>query len=463
MNTLKLPILIGNEPYYSSTFETVSSEIDEYSLELSKCTGLTFNRILKKAQGAVSEINSISNSDWFDIFKFSARDLNSDSESGDLRLSDAIEICKIFSGLPVARIKTSIEALQKDIADVDRIVDGQIYGLHPDCLTSGETGLNFALIPSGEHLLINVPGNSPTIHINWLIPLMLRRPVIVVASKEDAALPLFIAECLYNHGLPSGAVSVVFELSNNLYSKAHQVMWSGNVPRDITASCNSLKSYHHGRSKLVLDGECSVDDLSERLLRSVTMGGGRLCTNISGILTTTKDRASSISETIAKKFLQIPLLGLEDKNCALPAFSKKSDALEVDAYIESLIVKGARDITKILNNEKSYSRVIEIEGAFFIRPTVMLVPESFVDFGIELSFPFLTVMPSSRSELVNLCAHSLIVSLISNDDILIDKFYRSPLIDKFCVNEQFDVGYCATDPHEGLISDFLFQKKAYRN
>lgn len=453
------PVMVGKAAYFSGQKEELKSEIEDKTINISIATGITFSKILRKAKGVVEEINSISDDEWFDIFYRSGEAFWGADENDREELSEAMEICKCLCGLPIERVRTSLETLQEDLVGAKSIVSSQLYGMPVSSIKNYETGKNFALVPCGSHLLINVPGNSPTIHINWLIPLMMRRPVIIVASKEDPLIPLYLVHLLYKNGLPDGAVSLVYQLDQGLYSKADQVMWSGTVPARIMQTCSSVKSYHQGRSKLVIDGDSLVCDLIQRLFRSATMGSGRLCTNISGVLVNDSLVLDKVSRDLAVRFNKLTPGSLDCSKTLMPAFPSKELAEAANLFIERIIHKGAIDLTLRLGNHEE--RLEEVNGVYFVRPTVLVVPEGIGEFGAELPFPFVMFMNGDRDGAVKICAGSLIVSLLTNDQRYILDFLQAPSINKLCVNESFDRGYSSHDPHQGFISDFLFFKKAF--
>ncbi|MEW6620388.1 MAG: hypothetical protein AB1422_13810, partial [bacterium] len=78
----------------------------------------------------------------------------------------------------------------------------------------------------------------------------------------------------------------------------------------------------------------------------------------------------------------------------------------------------------------------------------------------QLFFPFITVIEVPEAEIESYCAHSLILSIVSNNNELINKLCYNKTILKIFGDKYLERGYNYLDPHEGFLMDFLNIKKA---
>jgi len=99
----------------------------------------------------------------------------------------------------------------------------------------------------------------------------------------------------------------------------------------------------------------------------------------------------------------------------------------------------------------------------YLLPTVVIIKEKRNRLiGTEFPFPFITVIGVQDEEhMKRLIGNSLVLALITDDQDLVRKLLTLPRVSKVYMGE-LTCAISASEPHEGLISDFLFQKKAYR-
>ncbi|MGW0737762.1 hypothetical protein [Streptomyces sp. NPDC002851] len=298
-----------------------------------------------------------------------------------------------------------------------------------------------------------MPGNFPTINIEWLQALAARRPVLLSTSPADPFTPYLVTEALYAAGLPEHAVSLVHGDAPALRRLADQVLWPGEeLPTDLPPG--KVKTYHFGRSRAVV-GARPPQGAWERLAREAFNGCGRLCTNISSLAVL--GAADEAARLLAAEFAARPVLPLDDPKASVPAFPDRRVRDALAQRIEREIAAGAVDVTEDVTGVPLR---MDLDGTAYLRPTVLLVDPGSPLFGTELPFPFVAVAHVPRSKAVAACAGSLIVSVVGEADGLVRALAEEPGVDKVFGGEEFDRGYHPCDPHEGYLADFLFKKKA---
>jgi thienamycin biosynthesis protein ThnO len=295
--------------------------------------------------------------------------------------------------------------------------------------------------------------------VEWLQVLGARRPVVVITSDDDPVVSCLIAAALYGAGLPRDALSVCHGPAVTVWRGADQLVWPGeDVPSGV--SVNRVKTYHFGRSKAILLPGGAEPETWQRLARLAFEGSGRLCTNLSSLAVVgDQHEAAAAARELALAFSAIPLLNLDDPAARVPAWPQMDDAKAVEASINAEIAAGAVDVTREVVN---VPLVIERNGHTFLRPTVLLAEPESPLFGTELPFPFVAVASVARDEVLPAVQNSLIVSVLDangSDTELLETLAAEPTISKVFAGDHFDRGYEPIDPHEGYLSDFLFQKK----
>ncbi|HLJ14269.1 MAG TPA: hypothetical protein VKV15_07220 [Bryobacteraceae bacterium] len=397
-------------------------------------------RMIEAASKAARHLREIPHREWMSLLADAGRQF----AFGDDASATATFVSR-SAGLPRVRVLKAYAALASDLARMDEILSAQGPG----------PARSWRLIPRGSNLAVRIPGNFPTININWLISLVLRRPVLLCASLLDPFSAHRLIQCFYQAGGPEHAISLCFHDAELFWERADQVLMSGDLPHSIPRDPVRIQQYHHGRSKVVVAGARLSGELAARLALLAVQGCGRLCTNISALLT--DQGAEAMAQELASAMAAFPVLPLDQPDAFVPCFPDRSMAHKLAADISDALRRGARDITGEITGAPL---AIENADGLFLRPTVLLVDADDPLFGSEAPFPFVTVANAPAAEFVRRCRNSLVVSLIGGSRELFEDLVFEPTIDKVFANDDFDRGYDPVDPHEGFLTDFLFRKKA---
>jgi acyl-CoA reductase-like NAD-dependent aldehyde dehydrogenase len=406
-------------------------------------------QMLTEACRSGSSLKSVQDQEWLTIFAECGRSFTTNAGS-------CAEMVAATSGLPVVRVLKAYGAIATDLSRIGEILSAQTPSRDQNAILShSPLARNWILIPRGRHVAVKIPGNFPTISINWLISLAARRPVLLCASLQDPFTVYRLAQCLYQAGMPGNAIALCYDQADCFWQNCDQVLFSGESPDWACRNPARVKSYHHGRSKVLLAGVELDRSHAMRLALLATQGCGRLCTNVSAVLTDGREQTAATA--LASAMTSFSVLPLRDPQAFVPCFPDRKVALSIADRISAAIARGARDISRDLTGDPL---LVELPDGLFLRPTVLLVDVEDPIFGTEFPFPFVTVARSHASEFVARCRHSLIVSVIGGTRSLIDELIFEPTIDKVFHGEDFDHAYDPVDPHEGYLVDFLFQKKA---
>jgi thienamycin biosynthesis protein ThnO len=372
----------------------------------------------------------------------------------DGAVADLVPATSVATGLPPARIRHGILTAAADLERMAEILAVQAPGGDVAAFRAAVVAdRSWQWRPAGRSVFVRVPGNFPTIVVEWLQALALRRPVLLGTSVADPFTSYTFADALYRAGLPDGALSICHGDASTLLRLADQVLWPGGEPPAGMVH-GQVKTYHTGRSKAVLTDRRCGQDVWSRLARMASNGCGRLCTNLSGLAVA--GDAAAAAERLAAE-LALPVLPLDDERATVPAFPDRAQRDRLATAIEREIAAGAVDLMAEMTEVPLR---IDLDGLAFLRPTVLLVDTESALWGMEMPFPFVTVAQVPRSRLRAACAGSLIVAVPGAEPDVVAQLADESTVDKVFAGRDFDRGYDPRDPHEGYVADFLFRRKA---
>jgi acyl-CoA reductase-like NAD-dependent aldehyde dehydrogenase len=214
-----------------------------------------------------------------------------------------------------------------------------------------------------------------------------------------------------------------------------------------------------GFSKIVI-GEDAIErwpEYIDLIASSIADNGGRSCINASAVIV--PRHAAEIAEALAQKLGPIQPLPPEHPEAKLSGFANPKMAEFIDGAIEEgLATPGARDVTALVRNGP---RKVEFGGGMYLRPTIVLC-DSF-DHPLanrEYLCPYASVVQVPQTELPARIGPSLVVTVITNDAALIDRFIESPLIDRLNIGPISTMKISWDQPHEGNMFEFLYKRRA---
>ncbi len=214
-----------------------------------------------------------------------------------------------------------------------------------------------------------------------------------------------------------------------------------------------------GYSKVVI-GKDRIDhwqDYIEVIATSVADNGGRSCVNASGLWVT--GHSEAIAHALAKRLTQVVPRAADDELALLAPFADAGVPGRVSAMIDAdLAVAGAIDVSA---QYRGVERVKTTADGTYLLPTVILCdgPEHPLA-NREFMFPFVSVVPVDEHALPEALGSSLVVTLISDNMDLRDRFVRSPHVDRLNLGPipTNQIGW--DQPHEGNLFDHLYGRRA---
>lgn len=407
--------------------------------------------MVEAANGAGGRLRAIDDRTWLALLRDAARRFVEDDlplGNRPMGLSEHARLVAEATGIPTLQVVQASLGLAEGLAHMEETLKAQ--GLRPGAPARAD---GWVLAPAGRNVAVRVPGDHPAINATWLTALGMRRPTLLCAAGDPLTATRLL-EALYAAGLPDGALSLCFDRGEALFEQADQVIWPGDEPDQLGGQLDRVKRYDHAGSKALLL-EPGNEALWDRLAEMAVRGSGRLCTNLSALLVSGDAEAAGAG--LAEAVARWTVAPLDDAEAIVPAFPDRELAKQIDAAIAAAEERGAVDLSAQLLGGP---RLVELEGALFLRPTVLLVDRRDPLLGADLPFPFITVALAPRTEMARACRGSLLVSVLGEDEDLLRQLVLEPTIDKVCQGGGVDRGARAADPHEGLLADFLFRKKS---
>jgi thienamycin biosynthesis protein ThnO len=407
--------------------------------------------MVEAASAAGARLRALDDRAWLALLRDAARRFVEDElplGGAPMGLSEHARLVAEATGIPTLQVVQASLRLAEVLARMEETLDAQ--GLGPGAATRGE---GWVLAPAGRHVAVRIPGDHPAINATWLTALGMRRASLLCAAG-DPLTSTRLLEALYAAGLPDGALSLCFDRGEALFEQADQVIWPGDEPDQLGGQLDRVKRYDHAGSKALLL-EPGSEALWERLSDTAVRGSGRLCTNLSALLVSGDAEAAGAG--LAEALARWTVAPLDDADAIVPAFPDRDLARQIEAAICAAEERGAVDLSAQVVGGP---RLVELDGALFLRPTVLLVDRRDPLLGADLPFPFVTVAWVPRADMARTSRGSLMVSMLGDDDDLLRQLVLEPTIDKVCHGGGVDRGARAADPHEGLLADFLFRKKS---
>ncbi|HSN98035.1 MAG TPA: aldehyde dehydrogenase family protein, partial [Candidatus Nanopelagicales bacterium] len=394
---LAIPAILDNREYRSIAAHTVTRIGGEPLAELTLVPLVKTHEVVKSAPEKLMALQRTPAHRIMKALGEAAARLRSDDWSfASLSKQEYARAVSDSTGLPLASMPREIDELASILDRLGEITRVQLPRSeeHPlDTHRYSISGHEVGLFPAGESLLVKVPGNMPTIALYWLIPLALKRPVILVPPWEDPFTHLILVEAIRAVAPWLSSCVQLLPCEEHVFhrqlehvdqiivSQAHSSVIQGSPARGARA-----QFIHYGRSKLLVAGDFT-DETVDIAIRRMLWKHGRTCTGLTSIIAAR--RGKELSERMAARLALDFADGLAANLDRLPLFHTER-ATQIDAAIEELIRRGdAEDMTRRITGRP---RLAIDGGRAMLMPTVLWVKRrQSRAFGLELPFPFVTV------------------------------------------------------------------------
>ncbi|MCY4403040.1 MAG: aldehyde dehydrogenase family protein [Candidatus Poribacteria bacterium] len=391
--------------------------------------------------------------------------------SADLPLDDGTQSPQEYikqvsgtTGLPETLCRQNMGKIQGVLENIEQVLDGLTRELDLQILDNGWGLQNervLSYVCETDALGAVLPSNSPGVHSLWIPAVPLKVPLVLKPGREEPWTPYRIAQAFMVAGIQpetfsfyptnySGANEILFRCGRSmLFGGGSTVAPWVNDPR--------VEIHGPGRSKIIIhdnqNGNCEAH--LDLIVESVSKNGGRSCINASGVWVS--EQGSDIAEAIAERLRQIEPKPLDHPEAGIAAWANPKAAQGISALIDRHLKQdGATELT-------TGDRVVELDGCTFLRPTVIWCEDSEHPLAnTEFPFPFVSVVEVPSSQIEESIGATLVATVITEDDRLIDTLLTTPLIDRLNIGAIPTNQISWDSPHEGNLFEHLYRQRAFQ-
>jgi thienamycin biosynthesis protein ThnO len=241
-----VPALVGSRHHVSDRPRPLIDCAGGILARVAVAPRLVQRQMVRVAEAAGPRLAAVPEADWWAIFATAAQSVRARIAAPAAHARPYAELVSRATGLPRTRVERAALTLADDCARMRAIVAAQAPAGTAVPYRTGGGGWVWA--PAGRHVAVRVPDNFPTIGIQWLQALALRRPVLLSTAPRDPFTALLLADALYGAGLPEGAISICHGDAPALWSLADQVLWPGDqdaAPGGQDRKSTRLNSSHN--------------------------------------------------------------------------------------------------------------------------------------------------------------------------------------------------------------------------
>ncbi|GLW73263.1 hypothetical protein Kpho02_55620 [Kitasatospora phosalacinea] len=356
----------------------------------------------------------------------------------------------LASGVPAAVARRALARMPADCARLGEVVERQ---------RPVGTGRTARWARRGDVLGVVAPSNHPGTHGAWLQAIALGYRVAVRPGARDPFTPLRLARALLAAGLDSGWVSLLpgtHAAADGLVDAADLALVYGSEDTVARLRGNDRVLVRGpGRSKVLLDRPFDDADL-DHLVAEIAGDGGVRCTNTTAVLTSGDHRA--LAEALAERLSRLPALPVTDERAVLPV-RPHAEAVALRAALDRA-AGGAPDLVGRHHPDDPVPLVSG--GAAALRPAVTCVDRpDHPALGTELPFPCVWVAPWERARGLGPLDDSLALTLLTEDDSLVEQALDSPGIRTVLHGRVAEWWRDPHLPHDGYLGQFLREARGF--
>ncbi len=466
----KVMINRGGEPYSTTKKVDVISYNNEKIAEVLQAPDLLLTISVKEVKKTgVKELRKIKMDELLEIIK-NAGNLFYKDKGDELSCSykEWVNNVTKATGLPISSVENSGKVIQIMAEKLPHAIDAQT--LEGD-ITSYDTYMlknGMGYVPKGDVLGLVTPSNYPAVHALWLMGVGVKYPLIHRPSNNEPFTAERLTHALYASGIPEKSVYLLpgsYELATRVLELCDLGMIFGDERSIAQYKNNSkIKVFGPGNSKIFVDDGFENDAQVYKLIRESFMrDGGRGCINVSQIVSTAD--LSEMMNKLAEDVTSIEYYEPTDRKAEIPAI-KENTAQILYRYVGSHIDDNAEDITEMYFKDML---VRNENQTTFLRPTIIKLDYKTLKksnykhpLWAELPFQYLVFVDKvPENDFEQTIKNTLTLSIYTDDKFKIEKALKDPTIKKVYV-KQPTCNIDPAEPHEGLLTDFLYTKKAVR-
>ncbi|MDL5206230.1 aldehyde dehydrogenase family protein [Streptomyces sp. ALI-76-A] len=307
----------------------------------------------------------------------------------------------------------------------------------------------------GETFAVNAAGNHPGTHSLWPEALALGYRVAVRPSRREPFTPHRLISALRTAGFAPDHVALLptgHDRTDDLLNGTDLGMVYGgeDVVRRYRADPTVL-TQGPGRSKVLLTADVDWRDHLDTIVESVAHHGGTGCVNATSVHI--EGDPTPLCEALAERLGALPVLPPEDDKAVLPV-----QPVATARALAAHLTKRAAGTRPWLGAD---GVVAELgDGSAVLRPAVHQTDRADApQLGAELPFPCVWVAPWTPEAGLAVLRHSLVLTVLTRQEELIDQLLDEPTISNVYVGDVPTYRIAPGLPHDGFLADFLMRAK----
>jgi len=325
-----------------------------------------------------------------------------------------------------------------------------------DDLIFSRSGVPMGWAPKGRVVGSVLPSNHPAVTILAMMIPAMKVPVVMRASRKEPYTASRIVSSLVEAGLPEDSIQLVLTDTSGIDTflrSADLGMIFGTLSNvERFSNMKHVKAYGPGRSKMAVLPNEDRKTAANILFESLTADAGRACINMSSVVLA--PGAEGVLDYLLPMFYELEARDPLDQKSMIGALPSKVAHGMVE-YVSKRMI-GQHNLLEA-GWENS---IIEKEGSTFIMPQFYWVESDHNAFGDEYPFIFGTITNSEIENIPELMSHSLSAGVIGRDSWLERQLLLNSSIEKVYRGIPTNT-IDPAQPHEGLMGDFLYSKKAW--
>ncbi|MEV4616864.1 aldehyde dehydrogenase family protein [Kitasatospora sp. NPDC049258] len=306
----------------------------------------------------------------------------------------------------------------------------------------------------GQVFAVHAAGNHPGPHSLWLEALALGYRVAVRPSRREPFTPHRLVTALRLAGFGDDQVMLLptdhAGADEVLRGADLGLVYGGDEVVRKYAGSNILPQ-GPGRSKILITADTDWREHLDTIVDSISHQGGVACINATTVLV--EGDPGPLAEAIAERLETIPSLPPEDEKAVLAV-----QPLAAAQGIESFLLARAKGTKAWLGGDGVVGELGD--GSAVLRPAVHQLDRPDADqAGIELPFPCVWVGPWTAEAGTAVLRDSLVVTVLSGDDALVDRLLDEPSISNVYRGDHPTYWIRPGVPHDSYLGEFLMRTK----
>lgn len=373
---------------------------------------------------------------------------------------DAETYCRTVarvSGLPISTVRTAAADLGAHAATaVDTANQARPVGAAGDWRDESTSKGSGLWVRKGDVLAVNAPANTPEVHAAWLDAVALGYRVAVRPSRREPVTPHRLVSALRQAGLGDDRLVLLpseHGTADAIINAADLAITFGGDDVVSRYSGTGVLTQGPGRSKVLLTADADRTSFVDTVVESVASQAGTGCINATAVFV--EGDPAPIAEEIAARLAELPVLPPEDERAALPV-RPVEEARALARYLK----ERADDARCLLGR---HGVAVELgDGSAVLTPAVHLLDRADAPQArIELGFPCVWVAPWDRSQGVEPLRDTLVLTVFTDDEDLVDQLVRQPDIANVHVGPYATTWRRPGLPHDGYLGEFLMRGKTF--